>query len=62
MSREVLILHAIRTYHATNRGILFDLSGVKADDYWGVMEFLRRYSFLTEKIQVKEPLSNKEKE
>ena len=52
MSRELLILHAIRTYHATNCGLVFDLSGVKTDDYWGVMEFLKRYSFLTEKVQV----------
>ena len=52
MSREVIIIHAIRTYHAKNQGLLFDLSMVKTDDYWAAMDFLGKYSFLIEKVQL----------
>jgi hypothetical protein len=52
MSREVIIIHAIRTYHAKNQGLLFDLSMVKTDDYLAAMDFLGKYSFLIEKVQL----------
>jgi hypothetical protein len=48
----MIILKAIRVYYSFNRGIAFDLSGVPTDEYWMIEQFLRRYSFLVENIDV----------